>query len=154
MTRRRVLVTLGVWVALVVSLWLSNASPAVLVLCGMVAALCATAFVLIDFVADISRVEWITRRPVRIEDSVDRRVEAVRHQVRSAWWNGMDQINDTLIALVDERLLTHHSIDRSTDAAAADRALSPTLRRLVAGPRRHTAPVRELRQIVTEIEAL
>ena len=52
------------------------------------------------------------------------------------------------------RALVHRHIDRAADPAAAMEALTPTLRRLVAGPRRRGASVRELDRIVTDIEAL
>ena len=56
--------------------------------------------------------------------------------------------------LVDDRLLAHHHIDRVAQPQAADELLTPTLRRLLAGPRRQTATPRELQRIHTDIEAL
>ncbi|MGB8859995.1 MAG: hypothetical protein WCC60_12100 [Ilumatobacteraceae bacterium] len=155
MTRRRVLVTMGSWATLVVSLWVSHSRPAVLVLGGLVAALAATVFVLIDLSSGISRMEWTRRSSAPGSSGVrDRRVESLHRQARGAWWTGSTQIDDTLVELVDDRLLAHHRIDRGADPGAAGEMLTPTLRRLVAGPRRQTAAVRELRQILTDIEAL
>lgn len=155
MTRQRVLVTAFVWGVLVVALWSSNASPVEAVLGGIVAAIAATVFVVFDLAADIGRVEWIRRsRTPPSSGASDRRVESFRRDARGAWLTGSTEINEMLVELVDDRLLARHRIDRRADPTAADELLTPTLRRLLAGPRRQVAAVRELQQIVTDIEAL
>jgi hypothetical protein len=154
-TRRRVLLALGVWAVLTTSLWASQSRPAVLVLGGIVAVVTASILVMLDLTHAVVRVEWTrrSRRP-RSSRGDDPRVSSLRHQVHGAWWTGSTAISDTLVDLLDDRLLAHHRIDRASDPAAAMEALTPTLRRLVSGPRRQTAAVRELRQILTDIEAL
>lgn len=155
MTRQRVLVAAGVWFLLVVSLWASGSHPAPLVLAGIVAVAAAAAFALVDVFRDVTLVDW-TRpsRRARSGGGDDLRVASLRHQVHGAWWTGSTAISDTLVELVDDRLLTHHHIDRATDPDAAAAVLTPTLRRLLAGPRRQTATATELRLILTDIEAL
>ncbi len=155
MTRRRLLVAMCCWAVLVVSLWASNSRPSVIVLGGIVAVVVAIVFVMIDLAGTVSRVRWTSRSDHPVSSrGTDPRVKALRHQVYGAWLTGSPQISDTLVDLLDDRLITNHRINRSTDPANADGLLTARLRRLVAGPRRQTATVRELRQILTDIEAL
>ena len=155
MTRLRVLVILGAWVLLVLALWASDARPAVFVLGGVIAAGCAAVFVMLDLVDAIVEVEW-TRRARRQTTTrrSDPRVSSMRRKAQGAWWSGSTEIGDTLLELVDDRLLAHHHIDRAADPEAAMAALGPALRTLVSGPRRRSASPRELHTILTEIEAL
>lgn len=153
MTHRRVLTATGVWGVLMALLWVSRSRPAVFVLGGVVAVASAVILVMVDFNRTITQVRWTKRtdQPQLTRDH-DSRVSSLRHQVRGAWKTGSTQL--ALVDLVDDRLSAHHHIDRSANPAGADELLTPSLRRLVAGPRRQTATVRELRQILTEIEAL
>lgn len=155
MTRRRILLTTCVWVVVLLSLWLSDSRPAVLVLGGIVAVAAAVILVMVDLAGTVSRVRW-TRRSGQPDSTrtTDRRVNALRHQVYGAWLSGSSEISETLVDLLDDRLIAHHHINRVTEPANADQLLTPSLRRLVSGPRRQTATVRELRQILTDIEAL
>ena len=155
MTRWRLLAMLGAWGVLVASLWVSSARPAALVLGGVVAVLGVALFVVVDLATDIGRIGW-TRpsRPPSPADGQDRTIEAFRRQARGAVWTGSTQLNDTLVELVDDRLLAHHRIDRGSHPAAADAALTPTLRRLVAGRRLPVTSVRTLQHVLTDIEAL
>ncbi len=155
MTRQRLLTATFVWGVLSVTLWASGSRPAVLVLGGIVAIASAVILVIVDLTSGISRVRWTKRTdqpgPARGEDP---RVSVLRHQVRAAWLTGSTQLSDSLVDLLDDRLSSHLHIERSMNPAAADRMLTPSLRRLVSGPRRQTATVRELHQILTDIEAL
>ena len=155
MTRRRVLMTVCVWAVLVVLLWISNSDPAVHVLGGIVAVAAAITFATLDLTKSVLRVSWTRRsdQPDR-SDGTDARVSAVRHQVYRARLSGSAEISETLVDLLDSRLVARHQIQRAAEPANADALLTPSLRRLVAGPRRQTATVRELRQILTDIEAL
>ena len=155
MTRRRVLVTMCIWFVMLVSLWVSGSRPAVIVLGGIVAVVVVVVLVTIDLAGTVSRVRW-TRRSGQPGSTrkTDRRVSALRHQVYGAWLSGSTQINETLVELLDDRLLSNHRIIRAPDSPNSDRLLTPSLRRLTAGPRRQTATVRELRQVLTDIEAL
>mgnify|MGYP001171027980 FL=1 len=155
MRRWRVLAALGVWAALVVALWVSDARPAALVLGGVVAVLATAVFVLVDLVAGISRVQWTQRsQSSNASARLDRPVESLRRQARSAWLTGSTQVNDTLVELIDDRLLAHHRIDRRANPVLANETLTPALRHLVAGHRRPVTAARDLRQILTDIEAL
>lgn len=155
MTRRRVWIVACTWAVLVVALWASDSRPAVFVLGGAVAVSAAAIFVMIDVGANAGRTRWTTRSgfpaPPR---GTDPRVALLRHQIYGAWLSGSAEISDTLVDLLDSRLIAHHHISRTADPAGAAALLTPSLRRLVAGPRRQTATVRELRQILTDIEAL
>jgi hypothetical protein len=127
----------------------------VLVIGGIVAVVAAIILVMVDLGSTVSRIRW-TRRSDQGGSArgTDVRVSSLRHQVYGAWLSGSTAISDTLVEILDDRLIANHHITRANDPAAADRMLSPSLRRLIAGPRRQTATTRELRQILTDIEAL
>lgn len=155
MTLRRIVVTMCVWIVVLLSLWLSDSRPATLILGGIVAVAAAVVLVMADLAGTVSWVRWATRsdQPGSTRGT-DRRVRFLRHQVYRARLSGSMQISETLVELVDDRLVAHHHINRVTDPVNADQLLTPSLRRLVSGTRRQTATVRELRQILTDIEAL
>jgi hypothetical protein len=67
---------------------------------------------------------------------------------------GSTELRTQLVSLVDDRLMAHHGIDRSSDPVRADAVLTPALRRLMSEPRSSGLGLRELRRIVTDIEAL
>ncbi|MFV2039923.1 MAG: hypothetical protein ACC660_06740 [Acidimicrobiales bacterium] len=155
MTRRRVCVTAAVWIVLSVSLWASDSSPAVLVLGGIVAVIAASVYVTLDLAKAIVPVEWPTRQvasPSRRADK--RRLSRLRSHVQYAAWTDSTYIHDTLVELVDDRLLAHHRVDRAASPEAAMSLLTPTLRRVVAGPYPQVAAPRELRRILSDIEVL
>lgn len=155
MNRRRLLVAVCVWAALVLSLWVSHARPAAFLLGGIVAVVVTIIFATIDLTGAISSVRWSRRSDLPVSTrGTDPRVSSLRHQVYRAWLSGSPQISNTLVDLLDDRLITNHHVTRADDPVAADKLLTASLRRLVAGPRRQTATVRELRQILTDIEAL
>lgn len=154
MSRWRVVAAVALWAVLVVALQASDARPAALVLGGVVAALVATVFVVVDLDSGIRPVEWRRQSYAAPRQHRDRRVESVRRLSHNAWWSGAGGINTTLLELIDDRLLAHHQIDRAADPAAAERVLTPALRHLVAHPRGQTAGVRTLRRLLRDIEAL
>jgi hypothetical protein len=151
-----VLVTLGVWLFFSVSLAATDARPQVLVLGGIVAVVSAAILVSRDLAKAVIRVEWARRGQVRRSTrGSDPRVSALRSQLYDARWFGSAELRDTLVDLVDDRLLAHRHIDRAADPAAAMEALTPTLQQLVAvRPRRPAVAVRQLGRIVTDIESL
>jgi len=155
MTRVRLALTLTVWLAVVLALWASDSRPAVAVIGGIVVAGAAACFAALDLGRGLVRAEWraeVPHRPAPAAD--DPRVGVLRHRVQAAWLTGSTQVGDTLVDLVDDRLRAHHHIDRATHPQVAHDLLSPTLRRLLAGPRRQTATPGELQRILTDIEAL
>ena len=155
MTRARAIAAAAVWIVLVLLLWVSDSRPAIVALGGVVAAIAAVIYAGWDVGAAVARVEWSrTDRPRPTPPTDDPRIGVLRHQIQAAWLTGSTRVSDTLVDLVDDRLLAHHRIDRATDPAAAQHVLTPTLRRLVSGPRRQTATPRELQRILTDIEAL
>jgi hypothetical protein len=155
MTRWRALGTVCVWLVVSVSLAATNARPAVLVLAGIVAVVSAVILVMFDLSKAVIRVGWTRRREVRRSTrGSDPRVSSLRNQLHDARWFGSAELRATLVDLVDDRLIAHRHIDRATDPAAAMEALTPTLRHLVAAPRRPAVAVRQLGRIITDIESL
>jgi hypothetical protein len=155
MTRWRALVTLCVWLLLAVSLAATNARPEVLLLGGVVAAASTTILVILDFSRTVVRVRWTRRRQLyRSARGGDPRVSSLRNQLYDARWFGSAELRETLLELVDERLLAHRHIDLATDPGGAMEVLTPTLRPLVAGTRRPAIAVSQLARIVTDIESL
>lgn len=155
MTRFRMLVVLGVWFVIVAALQLSNVSPTVLLLGGVVAAFAAIVFIGRDLFWAARTVVWTRHTPIdRFSRRNDPRVSQLRRQFTGEQWRGTSAMNDTLLDLVDDRLAVHHGIDRAQDPARADSLLTPALRNLVTRPERSIANARELRRIVTDIEAL
>ncbi len=155
MTRLRVIVVLGAWAVLVAALQFSNTRPAVLLLGGVVAAFAAIVFIGRDLFWSARTVAWTRHAPIdRVSRRNDPRVSQLRGQFAGELQRGSNAMNATLLEIVDDRLAGRHGIDRAEDPAAADRLLTPALRTLVARPDRPISGVRELRRIVTDIEAL
>ena len=154
MTRWRALAMVCVWLVFSVSLAVSNARPAVLVLAGIVAVLSAVIVVMVDLSRGVIRVGWTRPRHVRRSTrGSDPRVSSLRTELYDARWFGSAELRGTLVDLVDDRLLAHRHIDRATDPAVAMEVLTPTLRHLVATQRPAVA-VRQLGRIITDIESL
>lgn len=155
MSRRRVLTIVGGWLLLALALWISDAKPAVFVLGGMVAVIGAGIYLLIDMADAVDEMEW-TRRSRRqaLVRRADIRVNTLRRKAQGSWWSGASDIGDTLVELIDDRLLAHHHVDRTADPAAAAAVLTPALQSLVAAPRRSSISARELQLLLTDIEAL
>jgi hypothetical protein len=154
-TRWRALATVGVWLVVSISLAATNARPSVLVLAGIVAVVSTLVLVMFDLANAVIQVEW--PRPQRVFRSTrgrDERVNSLRTQLYDGRWFGSAELSETLVDLVDDRLLAHRHIDRATDPAAAMAALTPTLRQLVAGHRRSAVAARQLDRIITDIESL
>ncbi len=155
MTVRRVVVIVGMWVLLALALWASNARPAVLVVGGIVAAIGAVVFAMLDLADEVDEVEW-TRKSRRQASTrrADPRVSSLRRKAQGTWWSSSSDLGDTLVELLDDRLLAHHRVDRADDPAAAAVLLSPALRSLVDAPRRTSMSPRELQELLVDIEAL
>ena len=154
MTRWRALAIVCVWLVVSVSLVVSDARPAVLVLAGIVAVVSAVILVMVDLSHAVIQVGWCRPRQVRRSTrGSDPRVSSLRTELYDARWFGSAELRGTLVDLVDDRLLAHRHIDRATDPAAAMEVLTPTLRHLVAANRPAVA-VRQLGRILTDIESL
>ena len=155
MTRWRALATVCAWLVLSVSLVATDARPEVLVLGGVVAVVSAVMLVILDLAKAVSRIEWTRRRQVyRSTRGSDPRVSSLRNQLYDARWFNSTELRDTLVDLVDDRLLALHHIDRAADPAAAMDALTPRLRHLVAGSRHTGIAVRQLVRTLADIESL
>ncbi len=142
-------------VVLWIGLWASDASPAVLLLFAVVAAVVATIVVTIDLASELCAVEWTSRPARSLEPATSDPLGAsLRRQIHGAAWSGSTSLHDTLVDVIDERLLAGHQIDRAVDPAAATAVLTPRLRRVIAGQRRRQVVPSELRLILTDIESL
>lgn len=155
MTRAQAGVAGAVWLVLSVGLWAIGSRPAVVVLAGIVAVVAAGLVLLTNLVDDVLPVVWVGRTEGADATRRDERcLTPLRNQLDLARRYGAPDLHETLVELVDHRLLAHHRIDRAEDPTAAAGVLTPTLARLVAGPLRPITSGRELRQIITDIEAL
>jgi hypothetical protein len=155
MTRRRALGTAAVWLVLSILLAIGGTRPAVVVIAGIVAAVAALMFVMVDLSHAVTSHDWHRRaRGPRFEPGSDRWGLKVRQQLNRAERFGSTELSDVLVRVVDDRLLAHHSIDRAHDEAAAHRALTPGLRRLVDETPYRITGLRDLDRLVTDIEAL
>ena len=154
MTRRRVIGAAAVWLVLSVGMTIGGTRPAVVVIAGLVAAVAALLFVIVDLSDAVESLHWDRRSRVpRFEPGNDRWGITLRQQLDRAERFGSTELSEKLVRLVDDRLLAHHGIDRARDAAAADRVLTPALRGVVAQPPRRVS-LRALDRIVADIEAL
>lgn len=138
----RALLAAAVWLVLSVLLWAVGSEPAAVALAGIVAVIAALVVLLTDLVDVVVPVTWPRQEDDRREvRPPDRCLRPLRNQLDSARRFGSTEIHDTLVALVAQR-------------AAPGRPLPPSLAALVAGPPRPITSARELRQIITDIEAL
>ena len=155
MTRRRALGATALWLVLSILLTIGGARPAVVVIAGLVAASAALIFVMVDLSYAVASFDWHRRsRGPRFEPGSDRWGSRVRQQLHRAEQFNSTELSDVLVRLVDDGLLAHRGIDRARDEAAAHRALTPALRRLVGESPYRITGLRDLDRLVTDIEAL
>ncbi len=155
MTRGRVIGTVVVWLALSGVLWAAGARPAVVAIGGVVAAIAAVLLLTIELADAVVAQPWPRRHDVgRPAVGSNRWVVSLRHQLDRDRRYGSSELHETLVELLDDRLRTHRQLDRATDPVAAIGALPPALQRLVTDPPRPLTVASELREIVSEIEAL
>lgn len=155
MTRGQAAAAAAVWLVLSVGLWAVGTRPAVVVLAGIVAAAATGLVLLARLVDDVLPIEWHhdPEGPGAVART-ERCLLPLRNQLDLARRYQAPDLHLTLVELIDERLQAHHRVDRAGDPAAAGAVLTPTLARLVGGPPRPLTSARELRQILTDIEAL
>lgn len=155
MTRTRLLVIGALWLVLALLLGVTGARPSAVALLGAVCAIATVVLVTLDLSRGVQTVTW-TRRSRRpgVRQGSDRRAVGLRRQMTSARWLTSTELRDTLVSLVDDRLVAHHRIDRQAAPAAARAVLTPSLQRLVDAPRDERTGLRELRRVVADIEAL
>lgn len=157
MSGRRSIAVLAIWGVVAASFALAGSDPSVLALGGIVVVIGVAVFAsydLVRFIAPAAPGARIGDRESGRGRSDDETVLALRNALLRARRFGSVDLRDTLVELIDDRLLTAHQIDRGTDPDAALAVLTPSLRRLVADPSRPLASVRELRRALTDIEAL
>lgn len=155
MSRVRLVVVAVLWLVITIPLGLTGAEPEVIALAGVLLAGVAVVVSAVDLSSELTPVPWTrrSRLPPRSPGSNWRSV-TLRRQMTSGERAGSTELRTQLVSLVDDRLMAHHGIDRSSDPVPADAVLTPALRRLMSEPRSSGLGLRELRRIVTDIEAL
>jgi hypothetical protein len=153
-TRYRLGITVAVWTVLVGALLASDSQPHAVVLAGIVGVIAAVGFVAFDLIRATTAVAW-ARAPLPLPLSVDdEAVSFLAHQIRAAHRSPSTMLRDTLVDLVDDRLLDHHGLDRAGQPAATSAALSPMLMRLADQRSIRLSSVTELNALLTEIESI
>ncbi|MDP2293522.1 MAG: hypothetical protein Q8M22_20265 [Actinomycetota bacterium] len=148
MTRWRILATVSIWLVLCLSLWITDARPAVVALAGVVAVGAALVLSVLDVATGIGDTGWPRVRTSSRSNDDDRWVQQLRAQVAGARRTGSTELRDRLVALTDARLSTPPDTERK------QRTLTPALRGLQVGSPRRLGSPRTLEQIITDIEAL
>jgi hypothetical protein len=136
------------------SLWVTDARPAVLALAGIVAAAAALALSVIDVARDIGDSGWPRKRASNRPTEGDQWVRQLRSQMTGARQTGSTVLRDRLVFLLDARLSVPLDIDRHAPPMFSERAQTPTLRDLRTGSPRRLGSLRTLEQIINDIEAL
>lgn len=154
MIRRIILGGTAIWALLAFSLWASGWKPSVIALAGIIAAIVALVAVTARLAISIPFVRWPELKHWTTPPRDDKRVASFVGSMRWSDWNDTTKTRDSLIQILDDRLQERHGIDRMTDAEATERNLTPSLRRLVGEPTRRLARASELREILTDLEAL
>jgi hypothetical protein len=144
-----------IWLLITLPLGLTGAEPEVIALAGVILAGSAVIVSAFDLSGELSPVPWTrrSRMPPRSPGSNWRSV-TLRRQMTSGDGSSSTELRTQLVSLVDDRLAAAHGVDRALAPGQADALLTPTLRRLVAEPRSSRMGLRELRRVVTDIEAL
>lgn len=151
MTPRRFWATAAVWSVLSFGLWAGNAEPDVIVLGGVIAVVAAGGLTAADIARRATGVRWTQGQP---RPTIDWHVLSLRKHMKLNTRYDAPLLHETLINLVDDRLLAHHGIDRAAAPEAASAMLTPRLQRLAVGPSRRMATTGELERILTDIEEL
>nr|MBA2696514.1 hypothetical protein [Actinomycetota bacterium] len=162
---RRVGVTALVLGGLVLLLWYVGSLPHGLILGGLGvlaagAALTVLNWTVTEHSAQLVGASWFpSRREESIAPSIlDYRLLRLRRDLRDTTERSdrEDTIYPVLVALVAERLLSVHGVDRDTDRERADALMHPDLVRYLANPPRDTRKRsrRELHTVIERIEEL
>jgi len=146
--RWRVGVTVGAGVVVGVAMVLLGMEPRLVLVGCVVAIVAAVAWLVIDTGVATSAVVWRDQGSVAVVSArPDRRVMILRTRLRrrtrrrgptrvfgTVHASPADEIVDSLLAVIDDRLLTEHGVDRSVDPAAAAEVLGPDLTRFLTDP--------------------
>jgi hypothetical protein len=159
MSRTRVVVTVVVWLVVWAALLVSDASPSAIALAGVAAVALAMTSVVIDAVQSAAHGPWRRPRPApTAARDDDPRVVAFGRHLLAERSTESTEIDDRLRAQVEARLRTRFGVDLHADPVGAAAVLPPALQRLVAGTpygaRRRRSRLRELQQLLAELEAL
>ncbi len=155
MTRRRVAIALALWLLLSIELLRSDAQPSLLVLAAIIALIATGVFLAIDLSKEIVAVEWPTHSShAPVDTSLQKRADRLRADASGAAGAYTTTLHDTLVALVDDRLLANHGVNRLADPQAANELLPASIQRLLDGPDRRTSSTNELSKLLRDIEEL
>ena len=155
MTRRRLVIAIALWVLLSLELVRSNAQPAFLVLAAIMALVATALSLAFDLAKDIVAADWPTpggQPPV--DTSLQKRADTLRALASGAAGGYTTTLHDSLVDLVDDRLLANHGIDRRTNPQGAELILPDSLLRLIDGPDRSTSSANQLSRLLNDIEEL
>ena len=137
MTRGWISAGVAAWVVLSLSLWVSDASPDVVVLAGVVAAAVGATFAAAGLGRAVAMLRWPASGPnpdMPVEP--DRRIVRFQRDARNAVRSESDDLHARLSALAAE------NPDRSAVTG-----------RLAAGPSRRVGTARELDRLLSDLEA-
>lgn len=146
--RWRVRITVGVGIAVGVVMVLLGMEPRLVLVGCVVAIVAAAAWLVVDLGVSMSSVVWRDQGSVAVMRArPDGRVMVLRSRLRrrtgrsrsprvfgSDHASPADEIIDSLVAVIDDRLLAEFGVDRSTDPAGAAELLGPDLTRFVTDP--------------------
>ena len=136
MTRGWIGAGVAAWIVLSVSLWVSDASPDVVVLAGVVAVAVGGTFAAVGLGRAVATIRWPATGPnPAMPVEPDRRIVRFRRDARNAVRSDSTDLHARLSALVGEH----------PDGSAATR-------RLAAGPNRRIGSARELDRILSDLE--
>jgi len=155
MTPVRVISSLVAWLLVSVALWLSDAEPSVIALAGVVAVVAALGLVVFDLSAIAQSIRW--PQPADPEPSggpLAERIPRPLREIHVSIRSHPDGLRPRLIALVDQRLLNGHGIDRLAEPIMADDLLTPELHELVTSTAGRIRNSVDLSRLIDEIEAL
>jgi len=156
--RRRLAVVMGCWAAVVATMVGLGMQPNPIVLAAVAAVAGVIGALLLDLSDIAAPVDWRTTREGSGRGiASDVRVSALRRQLGAAGALGSDDmVHTSLVAIIDDRLLVEHAVDRRAQPAAAAALLGPDLDDFVTVPpsRDRWADPRFLPAVLDRIEAL
>jgi hypothetical protein len=156
--RRRLAVVMGCWAAVVATMVGLGMQPNPIVLAAVAAVAGVIGALLLDLSDIAAPVDWRTTREGSGRGiASDVRVSALRRQLGAAGALGSDDmVHTSLVAIIDDRLLVEHAVDRRAQPAAAAALLGPDLVEFVTGSpsRDRWADPRFLPAVLDRIEAL
>jgi hypothetical protein len=157
--RGRLALVVATGAAIEITMVVAGMGPRLLGVTAMIVVVACTAALAFDVDRIVASTHWPARQtPTRRTSSGEWRVSTLRMWLVQARRDdgSSTQLFETLVGLVDDRLMSEHRIDRAADPAAAAAVLGPLLERFVSspGPPRRLSEPRILGPIIGLIENL